>query len=608
MAYISDEVIEEVRGRFDLVEVVSFYIDLKKVGKNFVGFCPFHSEKTPSFTVSPEKQIFHCFGCQTGGNLFSFIMQMEDCSFPDAVRLLAQRAGITVEPPPSTPAEKLKAQARENLQEMYSLAQKYYQALLWRSPEGKEVLTYLQRRGLTKESILEFQLGYAGNNWQGLTGELRKKGYDLQLALTGGLLGKSSTGRYYDYFRERLIFPIWDSRGRVAAFGGRILGPGEPKYLNSPESPLFNKSRTLYGFHLALPHIRREKKALLVEGYMDVILLHQYGIREAVAPLGTALTEKQLSLLRGRLDKILLVFDADAGGETAVLRGLELFKNEGCRVEVAQLPPGLDPADYIKERGGEVFRSEIMGNASSLTDYRLHAIKKRFDLAGEEGRIGYWKEARRVLLEIQEVLEREEYLKKIAGEIDVALEVLRGDLENIKKSSFAEERTKGKKAQAQEARKKISLKELVERELLSCVLHNPRYLDELKKLEINVEKFTEEPYREIAATVFQLEQQGKEISAAALASYFSDREMHKLIVSMALPDNDNEDPRVEKIFRDCSKKIRALCWAEERKRLIKSLQNTVSREELSAKLQRIRDLKKWEEGLYRSGEGEDFDV
>jgi DNA primase len=608
MAYISDEVIEEVRGRFDLVEVVSFYIDLKKVGKNFVGFCPFHSEKTPSFTVSPEKQIFHCFGCQTGGNLFSFIMQMEDCSFPDAVRLLAQRAGITVEPPPSTPAEKLKAQARENLQEMYSLAQKYYQALLWRSPEGKEVLTYLQRRGLTKESILEFQLGYAGNNWQGLTGELRKKGYDLQLALTGGLLGKSSTGRYYDYFRERLIFPIWDSRGRVAAFGGRILGPGEPKYLNSPESPLFNKSRTLYGFHLALPHIRREKKALLVEGYMDVILLHQYGIREAVAPLGTALTEKQLSLLRGRLDKILLVFDADAGGETAVLRGLELFKNEGCRVEVAQLPPGLDPADYIKERGGEVFRSEIMGNARSLTDYRLHAIKKRFDLAGEEGRIGYWKEARRVLLEIQEVLEREEYLKKIAGEIDVALEVLRGDLENIKKSSFAEERTKGKKAQAQEARKKISLKELVERELLSCVLHNPRYLDELKKLEINVEKFTEEPYREIAATVFQLEQQGKEISAAALASYFSDREMHKLIVSMALPDNDNEDPRVEKIFRDCSKKIRALCWAEERKRLIKSLQNTVSREELSAKLQRIRDLKKWEEELYRSGEGEDFDV
>ena len=608
MAYISEEVIEEVRGRFDLVEVVSFYIDLKKAGKNFVGFCPFHSEKTPSFTVSPEKQIFHCFGCQTGGNLFSFIMQMEDCSFPDAVRLLAQRAGITVEPPPSTPAEKLKAQARESLQEMYSLAQKYYQALLWRSPQGKEVLTYLQRRGLTKQSILEFQLGYAGNNWQGLTGELRKKGYDLQLALTGGLLGKSSTGRYYDYFRERLIFPIWDSRGRVVAFGGRILGPGEPKYLNSPESPLFNKSRTLYGFHLALPHIRREKKALLVEGYMDVILLHQYGIREAVAPLGTALTEKQLSLLRGRLDKILLVFDADAGGETAVLRGLELFKNEGCRVEVAQLPPGLDPADYIKERGGEVFRSEIMGNASSLTDYRLHAIKKRFDLAGEEGRIGYWKEARRVLLEIQEVLEREEYLKKIAGEIDVALEVLRGDLENIKKGSFAEERTKGKKAQAQEARKKFSLKELVERELLSCVLHNPRYLDQLKKLEINAEKFTEEPYREIAATVFQLEQQGKEISAAALASYFSDPEMHKLIVSMVLPDNDNEDPRVEKIFRDCSKKIRALCWAEERKRLIKSLQNTVSREELSAKLQRIRDLKKWEEGLYRSGEGEDFDV
>ena len=201
-------------------------------------------------------------------------MQMEDCSFPDAVRLLAQRAGITVEPPPSTPAEKLKAQARENLQEMYSLAQKYYQALLWRSPEGKEVLTYLQRRGLTKESILEFQLGYAGNNWQGLTGELRKKGYDLQLALTGGLLGKSSTGRYYDYFRERLIFPIWDSQGSCSCFRRPYFGPGGPN-ANSRNRRCLTKQDSLRLSPGTTTH-PQEKKALLVEGYMDVILLHQW--------------------------------------------------------------------------------------------------------------------------------------------------------------------------------------------------------------------------------------------------------------------------------------------------------------------------------------------
>lgn len=607
MAYIPSEVIEEVRGRLDIVEVISSYIDLKKTGKNYVGFCPFHSEKTPSFTVSPEKQIFYCFGCQAGGNLFSFIMQMEGCSFPDAVRLLAEKAGVTIAPKTFlTPAEKQKAKTLETLREMHSVAQKYFQFLLWKSPQGKEALEYLYKRGLTKQSILEFQLGHTGSNREGLTGELRKKGYDLKLALKGGLVGKNSRGSYFDYFRERLIFPIWDAQGQVVAFGGRILATGEPKYLNTPESPLFNKGRTLYGFHLALPHIRREKQALLVEGYMDVILLHQHGIKEAVAPLGTALTEKQLSLLRGRLNKVVLVFDADAGGEKAALRGLELFKNEGCQVEVAQLPAGLDPADFIKEYGEKVFRQEILGKARSYVDYSLFTIKKKHDLTKKEERIEYWKEARRVLGEIQEVVEREEHLKKIAEEIGVPLEVLRGDLENIKHSFQVAGR--GKKAEAQEAGKTASLKELVERELLSCVLQHPHYLKELRKLNISAENFTKEPYRQIAAVLFDLEKQGKEISTAALLSYFSESEMHKLIIKMALPNQYNDDSSLEKIFRDCSIKIRALCWADERERLIKSLQGTVSREEMSVKLQRIRELKKREEELYRSGEGEDFDV
>ncbi|RJX27679.1 MAG: DNA primase [Dethiobacter sp.] len=605
MAYIPDEVIEEVRNRFDIVEVVSSYIDLKKAGKNFVGFCPFHSEKSPSFTVSPEKQIFYCFGCQTGGNLFSFVMQMEDCSFPDAVRFLAQRSGITIDPVPSTPAEKKELQIREVLGEMHSLAQKYFQNILWKTPRGKEVLDYLSKRGLTKQSVTDFQVGYTGNNREGLTGELRRKGFDLELAVKGGLVGKNSLGRYYDYFRERLIFPIWDSQGRVAAFGGRIWGQGEPKYLNSPESPLFNKSRTLYAFHLALPHIRREKKALLVEGYMDVILLHQHGIKETVAPMGTALTEKQLSLLRGRLNKVVLVFDADTGGEIAALRGLELLKNEGCMVEVAQLPQGWDPADFVKEHGGKVFHQEILQQARSLVDYRLFTIKKRHDLKKEEGRVNYWKEARKVLGEIQETLEREEYLKKIAGEIDVSLEVLRGDLENIIRSFPAV----GKKAVVKEAApKSVSLKELVERELFTCIFKSSRYLKELKKLNINADSFLEGPHREIARVLYEMDQQGKEINTAAVLSYFSEQEMHKLIIKMVLAENLNEEDKMEKIFRDCARKIKTLCWTDERERLIKSLQNTVNREEISAKLQRIRDLKKWEEELYHSGEGEDFDV
>ncbi|NLJ57209.1 MAG: DNA primase, partial [Firmicutes bacterium] len=418
MGYIPGEVVEDVRSRFDIVEVISSYIDLRKAGKNYVGFCPFHSEKNPSFTVSPEKQIFYCFGCQNGGNLFSFIMQMENCSFPEAVRFLAQRSGININPLPSTPAERKARERREMLLKMYAQAQKYYQECLWKTAGGKEALNYLFKRGLTERVILDFGLGYAPRNWEGLTAELRRNGLDLQLAVQGGLIReKSSSHRFYDYFRGRLIFPIGDSSGQVIAFGGRIVGPGEPKYLNTPESLLFNKRRILYGLHRALPTVRRKKEALLVEGYLDVMTLHQHGVKEAVAPLGTALTEAQLSLLRGRVDKVYLVFDADTGGETATLRGLELFKNEGCQIRVAQLPRGKDPADFVCEHGGEAFRQEVLLPAGSPTDYRLGVCKKRYNLKEKEGRISYWREARKVIGDLRGNLEREEYLKKVAGEI-----------------------------------------------------------------------------------------------------------------------------------------------------------------------------------------------
>jgi len=339
---------------------------------------------------------------------------------------------------------------------------------------------------------------------------------------------------------------------------------------------------------------------------MDAVLLHQHGIKETVATMGTALTEKQFSLLRGRLDKVYLVFDADSGGETAALRGLELLKNEGCYVEVAQLPRGQDPADFIREHGEKVFRREILAQARPFIDYRLYSVKKNYDLEQEKGRVEYWKEARKILNEIQVAVEREEYLKKIASEINVSLEVLRGDLENTIQG-FPNKK-KGKKGILQEASKGASLKELVEKELLSCILRQPRYLKKLNEFEISAENFTEEPYRRIAAKIFELQQQGKKIDTVALLNYFSDREEHKLITRMAIPDGYSDESRADKVFRDCTKRIRALCWAEERETLIKSLANTVDRKEMSAKLQRISNLKKREEEFYRSAEGEDSDV
>lgn len=605
MGYIPGDVIEEIRGRFDLVEVVSSYINLRKAGKNYVGFCPFHSEKTPSFTVSPEKQIFYCFGCQNGGNLFAFIMQMEGFSFPEAVRYLAQRSGIKIDPLPSSSAEREARQRRETLLKMNSLAQKYYQMLLWKAPEGKKALNYLLKRGLTKQTILDFGLGYALHGWEGLTGELRKKGFDLKLAVKGGLVGEKPPGRFYDYFRGRLIFPIGDGQGRIVAFGGRILGQGEPKYLNTPESPLFNKRRILYGLHRAMPEIRKKKEALLVEGYMDVLTLHQHGITEALAPLGTSLTETQFSLLRSRLDKIILAFDADTGGEIAALRGLELLKNEGCQVRVAQLPKGWDPADFVREHGEKIFREDILLPAKSLTGYRLAMSKSQHDLRKKEERISYWKEAREILGEVEETLEREEYLKKISEEINVSLEVLREDLENkIRSFSVQNKNTVLKVAKSNNA----SLRELAEKELLSCIVHYPDYLEELRAQEIDVDSFTAGPHREIARCLFDLHQEGREISVAVLLSYFSEQEMHKLIIKMAMTTNLVEETRVEKIIKDCLRKIKTLHWAAERERLISSLQEDKNRENIGVKLQRIHDLKKWEEELYRSGEGEDFDV
>jgi DNA primase len=603
LASISGSLIEEVRNYFDIVEVISSYIDLKKAGKNYLGLCPFHSEKTPSFTVTPDKQLFYCFGCQSGGNVFTFIMQIENLSFPEAVRFLADKANIKIDYREMSPAEQKRAHLHDTLLKINDLAQKYFQTMLLKKPEGKEALAQLTKRGLTLETITDFQLGYSPRNWEGLATELQEKGFDLDLAVRAGLLRGKGSRKYFDYFRGRIMFPIFDQQGRILGFGGRILGQGEPKYLNSPESPLFNKSSILFCLYQALPHIRKEKEALVVEGYMDAITLHQHGFKTTVAPLGTSLTDKQIALLRGRVERITLIFDADESGEKAALRGLKLLKKEGCQVRVARLPAAMDPDDFIREYGGDRFKEEVLEGALPLIDYSIFSIKKKFDLKKKEDRLGYWKETRQILAEIPEALEREEYLKKIAQEINVSLEVLKGDLEKIIKGEYF---LQGKGPAFKETvHNEISLKELAEKELLSCLLHYPCYGKDIWN-EIKPENFTTGPYREIAFCLFDLYKREQEINIAAILSGFSNQEMHKLLMEMVAPLKQEEETRILKTIRDCVKKIKALGWAEERKRLIKTLQNGANRSEISNILQKIQDLKKLEEGLHCTGEGEDF--
>ena len=602
MAKISGDVVEEVRNHFDIADVIASYIDLKKTGRNYVGLCPFHSEKTPSFSVSPEKQIFHCFGCQTGGNLFTFIMQMEGLSFPEAVRYLGEKAGIQVDYRPVTPEEKRRTHLREELQKLHALAQKYYQHCLWESSQGKNALQYLYNRGIEKETIQEFGLGYAPDGWENLVTVFKKKGHDLDLALKSGLINQKTPGRYFDYFRHRLMFPIMDRQGKIIAFGGRIMGNQEPKYLNSPETELFNKRKTLYGFHQALPFVRQSGEALIVEGYMDVILLYQHQIRNAVAPLGTSLTADQVSLLRGRLETLTLAFDADSGGQTATIRALELAKNEGFRTRVAVLPDEMDPADYVYQYGGEAFQQNILEAALPLVEYQLYLLKKKNDLSTEEGRVNYWKSARKILAALSEPVEKEEYLKKIGEEINVSLEVLRGDLEKIIRGT---RRSRGQESQKSASNTTVTPREKVEKELLSCLLREPSFVPHVFR-RLQPEDFTPGPYHDIAMCMVARAREENEVDPASLLGYFSDPEMHKLIMKLAFPGLQENHFNIKKTINDCIRKMKSLRWSEEREQLIKSLQKETNREKVSATLQRIRDLKKWEDELNRPGEGEDF--
>lgn len=603
MTQIPAHRLEEIRNRLDIVEVVSSYIELKKAGRNYVGLCPFHPEKSPSFTVSPEKQLYHCFGCQSGGSLFTFIMQAEGISFPEAAHFLARRAGMELEDEPLSPADQQKARLRALLLKAGAVAREYFQFHLWQTSAGRKALAYLQQRGLTAQTIKDFKLGYAPAGWNGLTAELARRGFDGELGMKAGLLAGKGDKKYYDLFRERIIFPIMDNQGETLGFGGRLLKEGEPRYLNTPETLLFHKGSLLYGLPQALPAIRRKKEALLVEGYMDVLLLHQHGFAHCVAPLGTALTGRHVALLRGRLEKIILAFDGDAGGEDAALRSLDILEKEGTRVAVALLPAGKDPADILSVEGAAFLEQEILAKPLTVLDYRLHMLKKSFDLQKDEERLAFWQKARPLLAGSAEAVERDAQLKKIAVEIGSSLEVLRGDLEKIIQGYPLKKNVVPLKEKEGE---KLPPHGLLEKELLSSLLQHPEFAAEVWP-EFHPENFTHGPYREIADCMFSLFQQGIPVKTASLLSYFSSEVMHKIITSMSTDSRFADTVTAFKTLKSCLRRKKALSWAEERERLIKSLRDNLRREDITGKLRRIQELKRLEEELYRSGEGGNFD-
>jgi len=439
---IPDEIVERVRQHFDIVDVIGEYVRLKKSGRNYMGCCPFHNEKSPSFSVSQDKQLYHCFGCGASGNLFTFLRDKEGITFMEAVEQLARRANIALPAEEMEDVESPEYRRRKEMLRAHDLAAKYYHHILMNNEAGIPALRYLESRGITRSTIEAFSLGYAPGGWNVLRNFLvNKRGFAEELLAEAGLLSESTNqkGRYYDKFRNRVMFPIHDGQGQVIGFGGRVMSKEEqPKYLNSPETPLFHKSRHLYNLHRARGTMRKEGQVILFEGYMDVISAWQSGIENVVAVLGTALTSDHMRLLQRNVREIVMMFDGDAAGQKAALRSAEVVKDTDLTTRVATLPEGLDPDEFLKKYGKDAFKRAVIDQSSSMTTFRVLALRKNYNLASEKGQDDYLRDViQNVLVEVDSPIELEKQLKELSEEFSLSIEALADELRMARKSNPA---------------------------------------------------------------------------------------------------------------------------------------------------------------------------
>jgi len=429
---IPEEAIEAVLRHHDIVEVIGRYVQLTKQGHYMKGLCPFHSEKSPSFTVTPEKQIYRCFGCGAGGHLIRFVMEIEGLSFTETITRLAEEAGLAVTWQEATEEQTEQQQERSVLLKAHEFAAKLYHYILKSTEQGKKALAYLRSRGISDKLIDTFQLGYAPPMWDTLVQQLDKRQFALPLMERGGLISAREGGGYVDKFRERIIFPICDASGKVIAFGGRAMGDGQPKYLNSPESMLFNKSRTVYNLHVARPHIRKLQQVVLFEGYVDVIKAWEAGVLHGVATMGTSLTKEHAGVLNRNADNIVVCYDGDNAGQAAAYKCIPLLEQAGSNVSVAMLPDGKDPDEYVTTYGFDRFVREIIEPAVPSMKYKLLHIRKNFKLHEDGDRIRYLQSAVKMIAELSSPLERDHYLRQLASEFpDASYEAMKQDMSEI---------------------------------------------------------------------------------------------------------------------------------------------------------------------------------
>jgi DNA primase len=529
MAFIPEDKLLEIKDAARIEEVVGQYVQLTQKGRNLSGLCPFHSETKPSFTVAPDKGIFYCFGCGAGGNVISFLMQHQRLSFPEAAQELARRYNIPLSLKELGPEGSQQTRKRTLAYEINQVAAAFYEATL-NSAAGKPGREYLAQRGLTPEVIKAFHLGYAPEEWDSLRRHLQSRGLSLEAAHEAGLLMPRTSGGFYDRFRHRIIFPIFDRQSRVIAFGGRIIGPGEPKYLNSPESQLYHKGRSLYGLPQASEALRLGGVALVVEGYLDLISLQSRGIANVLATLGTAMTREQVRLLKGLADKVVLVYDGDAAGVKAMQRAFPLFAQEGLPVRALALPAGQDPDDYARSRGVEIFQS-AWDSAQPWFTFLLEGLIATHGLE-VEGRVRILEELRPYFQAIAEPVEQDLWLKTAAQRLGVDENILRRSLKSF--APISASRLSPASGVA------ISL----ERCLLRWVLGNPQTIV-LEELEEWAQEFETGEFKELLELILEnLRQHGK-LDHGLLVQQVERDDLRQQICALTLTEEEQSGPTHE---------------------------------------------------------------
>ncbi|MCI8667181.1 MAG: DNA primase [Dorea sp.] len=524
--YYSDEVIEEVRSKNDIVDVISGYVRLNKKGSSYMGLCPFHNEKSPSFSVSRVKQMYHCFGCGAGGNVFTFLMEYENYSFVEALKYLADRAGVELPEQEYSKEAKQRADTKAILLEINKLAAQYYYVQL-KKEQGVHALSYLKNRELTDETIRAFGLGYSNKYSNDLYQYLRAKGYQSEMLLKAGLVSMDERQGVYDKFWNRVMFPIMDVNSRVIGFGGRVMGDGKPKYLNSPETMIFDKSRNLYGLNRA----RSSKKSyfLLCEGYMDVISLHQAGFTNAVASLGTALTPGHAALIKRYVQEVYLTYDSDEAGTKAALRAVPILKDVGITARIIRMEPYKDPDEFIKNLGAAAFEERI-GKARNGFMFSLEVLEKNYDLQTPEGKTDFMREAARRLTEFDEEIERNNYIEAVAKAYHVGMEDLRKLVGRVAIQTGLAAPAKRPKTASQQSKGKEDGIMKSQKILLTWLIEDASIFRQIEPY-ITPSDFSGDLYRTVAALLYEQYQAG-DVNPAKIINHFTDEEEHREVSSL----------------------------------------------------------------------------